>query len=128
MSLHASAQTPSRSHVAPEIKMFLNHIYEFRKGIRQMVLYTMPKCHEEFAIRRLSKLGIDYTIQAVDAQKINLFFGRKECIEVIRHIVVHPLNKLTPEEDFILGSMLGYDVCQQCLRYCKKKLDFRIAI
>lgn len=28
---------------------------------------------------------------------------------------------LTPEEDFILGAMLGYDICAQCERYCKRK-------
>lgn len=36
-----------------EIRIFLNHIYEFKKGVRNMVLYTMSKEHEEFAIRRL---------------------------------------------------------------------------
>jgi len=32
-----------------EIRIFLNHIYEFKKGIRNMVLYTMSKEHEDFA-------------------------------------------------------------------------------
>ena len=32
-----------------------------------------------------------------------------------------PLNKLTPEEDFMLGIMLGYDISMQCERYCKPK-------
>ena len=36
-----------------EIRIFLNHIYEFKKGIRNMVLYTMSKEHEDFAVRRL---------------------------------------------------------------------------
>ena len=26
-----------------EIRIFLNHIYEFKKGVRNMVLYTMSK-------------------------------------------------------------------------------------
>ena len=30
-----------------EIRIFLNHIYEFKKGVRNMVLYTMSKEHEE---------------------------------------------------------------------------------
>ena len=34
---------------------------------------------------------------------------------------------LTPEEDFILGAMLGYDICQQCKRYCNKKGNIKIA-
>ena len=41
-----------------EIRIFLNHIYEFKKGVRNMVLYTMSKEHEEFAIRRLKKQKI----------------------------------------------------------------------
>lgn len=36
-------------------------------------------------------------------------------------MVTRPLNQLTPEEDFILGAMLGYDICAQCERYCKRK-------
>ena len=28
---------------------------------------------------------------------------------------------LSPEEDFILGAMLGYDICAQCERYCERK-------
>lgn len=38
-----------------EIRIFLNHIYEFKKGVRNMVLYTMSREHEEFAIRRIEK-------------------------------------------------------------------------
>ena len=25
-----------------------------------------------------------------------------------------------PEEDFILGALLGYDICMQCERFCKR--------
>ena len=41
-----------------EIRIFLNHIYEFKKGVRNMVLYTMSREHEEFAIRRLKNQKI----------------------------------------------------------------------
>ena len=99
-----------------EIRIFLNHIYEFKKGVRNMVLYTMSKEHEEFAIRRLKNQKISYMIQEVGTNKINLFFGKAECMEAMRHIIIRPLNQLTAEEDFILGAMLGYDLCQQCKR------------
>lgn len=92
-----------------ELKVFLNHIYELKKGVRQMVLYTTNRKYEDFAVRRL------------ESQRINLFFGRTECIEAIRTMVTRPLNLLTPEEDFILGAMLGYDICAQCKRYCSRK-------
>lgn len=33
-----------------ELKVFLNHIYELKKGVRQMVLYTTNKRYEDFAV------------------------------------------------------------------------------
>ena len=93
-----------------EIRIFLNHIYEFKKGVRNMVLYTMSREHEEFAIRRLKNQKISYMIQEVGTNKINLFFGKPECMEAI------------------LGAMLGYDLCQQCKRYCNKKEGIKIAV
>lgn len=110
------------TEINPEVvQVFLNHIYEFKKGVRQMVLFTADKKYAEFTTRRLSSHRINYLIQPVGNDKINLFFGRKECINAIRLMVTRPLNKLTPEEDFILGAMLGYDICGQCRRYCERK-------
>lgn len=109
-----------------EIRIFLNHIYEFKKGIRNMVLYTMSKEHEDFAVRRLKNQNISYMIQEISTNKINLFSGKPECMEAMRHIITRPLNQLTAEEDFILGTMLGYDLCQQCKRYCNKKEVLRL--
>ena len=63
-----------------------------------MALCTIDKTDESFAIQRLEK-----------------------CINIVRLICNRPLNLLTPEEDFILGTMLGYDVCQQCERYNHRK-------
>ena len=86
-----------------------------------MVLFTFNKRHAEFATRRLQHSGISYIIQPVGNDRLNLFFGRKECLDAIRMIVTRPLNQLSPEEDFILGAMLGYDICAQCERYCERK-------
>ena len=104
-----------------DLKVFLNHVYEYKKGVRRMVLYTVNRRYEQFATNRLRSQKIDYLIQPVDDSKINLFFGRPECIQAIRCIANRPLNQLTPEEDFILGAMLGYDICAQCERYCERK-------
>ena len=71
-----------------------------------MALCTIDKTDESFAIQRLEKSGLEY---------------EKECINIVRLICNRPLNLLTPEEDFILGTMLGYDVCQQCERYNHRK-------
>lgn len=87
-----------------------------------MILFTANKKYEEYAVKRLTSQKINYLIQPVGADKINLFFGRKECINAIRYLVNRPLNQLSPEEDFILGAMLGYDICAQCKRYCERKI------
>lgn len=110
------------------MRVFLNHVYELQKGIRSMVLYTMHRKHLAFATQRLEKLCIHYLVQEVGSRKVNLFFGKAECMEAIRHIIIRPLNELTAEEDFILGAMLGYDICQQCRRYCHKKEGMKMAI
>ena len=73
-----------------DMKVLMNHIYEYKKGVRQMVLYTFNEKYRDFAVNRLEKQSIDYII-------------------------------LTPEEDFMLGAMLGYDICAQCERYCERK-------
>lgn len=103
------------------MKVFLNHIYEYTKGVRRMVLFTFNKKYEQFATTRLQHQNIKYLIQPAGHESINLFFGREECLEAIRLMIKRPLNELTPEEDFILGTMLGYDICGECERYCERK-------
>ena len=97
-----------------DMKVLMNHIYEYKKGVRRMVLFTFNKKYEDFAIRRLESQNIKYVIQPVGNDRLNLYFGREECLNAIRMIVTRPLNLLTPEEDFMLGAMLGYDICSQC--------------
>lgn len=86
-----------------------------------MALYTFPQIYEKMAVEKLERQGIAYIIQPVGNSNINLYFGKPECIAVAQDIVRRPLNELTPEEDFMLGTLLGYDLCEQCQRYCKKK-------
>ena len=104
-----------------ELKVLMNHIYELNKGVRQMVLFTCNKKYGQQAVERLESQGIPYVLQPAGQQNLNVYFGRRECLEAIRLIVTRPLNQLTPEEDFILGAMLGYDICAQCERYCRRK-------
>ena len=89
------------------MKVLMNHIYELHKGVRHMVLFTCNKKYSELAIQRLESQGIPYLLQPAGQQNLNVYFGRRECLEAIRLIITRPLNQLTPEEDFILGAMLG---------------------
>ena len=98
-----------------------NHIYEYKKGVRNLVLYTLRREYVEDAVKRLSKLGIDHVVQDISGKNANIYFGRKECIEVIKGFITRQLQELTPEEDFILGALLGYDLRQECERYCERK-------
>ena len=47
------------------LKVLMNHIYEYKKGVRRLVLYTFNKKYESFAITRLERQNIDYIIQPV---------------------------------------------------------------
>lgn len=109
------------SEVPIEMKVLMNHIYEYEKGVRRMVLYTFNVQYADFACRRLANRHIDYVIQPAGPSTINLFFGRKECLDAIRLMVTKPLNELSPEEDFMLGALLGYDLTMECERYCTLK-------
>jgi len=94
-----------------DLKMLLHHIYEFQKGVRRLVLCTIcPTCARLMA-ERLQARRIDYLVQPVTADKVNLYFGHRACL----------LNELSAEEDFMLGVMLGYDLPMQCERYCTRK-------
>jgi hypothetical protein len=80
---------------------------------------------EEQARRRLEKNKINYKIQRLKNGNLNILFGKEECLLVASKICGDkPLNLLTPEEDFILGILLGYSISEQCNRYCKKENVF----
>lgn len=107
--------------ISGEIKIFLHHIYELQKGVRDMALCTLNLEDTEFAVQRLQSLDMAYFRQELGNSNTNLFFGKTACIETVRLIVNRPLNCLTPEEDFILGALLGYGMTQQCERFCNRK-------
>ena len=67
-----------------EMKVLMNHIYELRKGVRQMVLFTCNKKYGEQVAGRLESRGIPYVLQQAGQQNLNFYFGRRECLEAIR--------------------------------------------
>ncbi len=121
MNYPSSATQQDTTRLPEDMKVLVNHIYEFKKGVRRMVLFTFNKRYEQFAVTRLQHQNISYVIQPVGNDRLNLFFGKKECLDAIRLMITKPLCQFTPEEDFILGAMLGYDICAQCERYCERK-------
>jgi hypothetical protein len=99
------------------MSIFQHHIYEFKKGLRNLVLYTGPAEYRRSIETRLSKSGIDYLIYPLGKARINVFFGHAVCVEVVRRMGCENLADLSDEHDFMLGIMLGYDRIKQCERY-----------
>ena len=117
--VYRGKNTASLTEIA-DLRVFHHHIYEFKKGIRNIILTTEKSRYKESIANKLKKENIDYLIHDVDSNKINVYFGTKECVDVVRTFSPR-LNELTPERDFMLGIMLGYDRVKQCERYMKIK-------
>ena len=96
-----------------DMKMFMHHIYEFKKGVRSLVLCTMCRTCASIVAERLRGQQIGYMIQEVSEKKVNLYFGKQECLDAVKTFIHKPLNRL--------GAMLGYDISMQCRRYCDRK-------
>ena len=103
------------------MQILLHHIYEYKKGLRNLVLHTMSKNEQHLAEGLLNRKKIHYRIQDVNTRKINVFFGKEQCVEIVKSFSNKSLSDFSDEEDFILGIMLGYDRTQQCDRYIKRK-------
>ena len=84
------------------MELFKNLIYEYKKGMRDLALYTCESYLVEEFIVILEKMKIQ-----------NLFFGNPFCLEIVRRFSNKELSKLSPYEDFILGIMLGYSRNEQ---------------
>ena len=103
------------------MEVFYHNIYEYQKGLRNLSLCTLDKKNRQKIEQRLNKEKISYVIHDITDVKINVYFGSKASVAVIQSFNQISLNKLTPEEDFILGIMLGYDRLMQCDRYLKRR-------
>jgi hypothetical protein len=101
--------------------IFTHHLLEYKKGLRTLVLHTTKVSNRDAIEKRLEREMIAHYTQAVNGTKINVFFGNSICIDVIKRMKFTSLSNLTDEEDFILGTMLGYDRLKQCERYLKRK-------
>lgn len=103
-----------------DLRVFHHHIYEYKKGIRNLILTTEKAKYRNSIEKRLQSEKIAYVIHEIPNGKINVYFGEKDCVDVVK--TFNPkLNELSAEQDFMLGIMLGYDRVRQCERYLKIK-------
>lgn len=107
------------------VSVFEHQLYEYKKGVRHMVLLTLGAEERESLVKRLERMDVSHLSIPLGPDRVNLFFGSPACIDVIRKMGKTSLTELTPEEDFILGTLLGYDVNQQCQRYLSGLWDER---
>lgn len=110
---------PMSAKQCSELKVFCHHIYEYKKGLRNLILTTEKISNKDYITARLEKEKIPYIIHPAGERTINVFFGNEDCIKVVATFDKH-LNKLSNEQDFMLGIMLGYDKILQCQRYLKR--------
>ncbi|HTP28724.1 MAG TPA: DUF2023 family protein [Anaeromyxobacteraceae bacterium] len=103
------------------MKVFCHHIYELKKGLRNLVLCPEKRENREEIERRLLQEGIPYVIHELGTDRINVYFGKEHCIRVIETFATAKLSEISDEQDFMLGVMLGYDRLQQCERYLSRR-------
>lgn len=103
------------------MEVLVHHIYEYEKGLRNLILHTTSRDLKEKIEQKLNKRKIPYLIHEISGNKINIYFGNKYCIDVVKSINKINLTMYTDEEDYILGIMLGYDRVKQCQRFLNRK-------
>ncbi len=119
-SVSFGEKTPIAKQAMSELRVFTHHIYEYKKGIRNLILTTEKSKYKNIIEDRLKKENIPYKIDEIGNNKINVYFGAEECINVVKTFN-SKLYDLTAEQDFMLGIMLGYDRVKQCTRYTNIK-------
>jgi Protein of unknown function (DUF2023). len=105
----------------PVQQIFTHYLYEYRKGVRLLFMMTMSAAEAALIVPHLQAAAIDHFLHEVSTTKVNVFFGRAAPVATVRQVVNKPLHALTAEEDFILGTLLGYDREQQCERYLSRR-------
>lgn len=103
------------------MNVFYHLVYEYQKGLRDLCLHTCSNDYEDKIKRALENQNIDYLICPLEESKINVFFGMKACLQIIKQFSCEKLNNLSAEEDFMLGIMLGYAKPQQYTRFLARK-------
>ncbi|MDR3258565.1 MAG: DUF2023 family protein [Fusobacteriaceae bacterium] len=104
-----------------ELGVFFHMLYELNKGLRNLSLFTAPKKNINAIIEQLTKCNYEFIVEELKSDYANIFFGSRESVAVIRAFNKKSLKDFSPEEDFILGVLLGYNKEQQCKRFLSIK-------
>ena len=65
-------------------EIFNQLIYEYQKGMRDLVLYTCGSEYMQALESLFKKHKISYKIRTLDCgKKMNVFFGNPDCLEIL---------------------------------------------
>lgn len=103
------------------IEVIHHLLYEINRGLRDLALYTLQTEDRNEVEAELLREGMSYLFRPIDDGRINVYFGHEACIQVVKTFGTCPHCDLTPEQDFILGIMLGYDRARQCERFLERR-------
>ena len=51
--------------IPSDLRVLSEQIYQYKKGVRKMVLYTFPERYRQQALDKLERQGIDYFAKSV---------------------------------------------------------------
>jgi hypothetical protein len=100
--------------------VFYHLLYEHGRGLRDLALYTIAPEDRAWVEEKLHQEAIAYLMHPLEDGRINVYFGHPACVDVVRTFHGCRHCELTPQEDFMLGIMLGYDRTRQCERYLQR--------
>lgn len=89
--------------------VLIHMLYELDKGIRYLALITVESENVDIFLQIISQRGYSMFMQRL-THNTNIYFGSEATINVIKIIADKKLSETTPEEDFIIGACLGYDI------------------
>lgn len=102
------------------MEVFYHLLYEHGRGLRDLALYTIQPSDQPVVEAELLREGVSYLFCPIEDGRVNVYFGHRACVEVVKSFGTCPHCFHTPEQDFLLGIMLGYDRTRQCERYLKR--------
>lgn len=101
--------------------VFFHLLYEHSRGLRDLALYTIAPEEQPRVESELIQEGVAYLFRPLEDGRVNVYFGHAACVDVVRSFGACPHCRLTPEQDFMLGIMLGYDRTRQCERFLARR-------
>lgn len=105
----------------PNLDVFNHLLYEISRGLRDLALYTIQPEDQEFLTGRLKQEDISFLFRPIEDGRVNVYFGHPACVNVVKEFGTCPHCHLSPEQDFMLGIMLGYNRTRQCERYLTRR-------